>query len=153
MRASPAVGGRMAIGRTVLGVFAAGALLAAPPAQARGYYFNKPGVTREAYVADVAECVELAGGARAPAGFVPYSPDLIATAVGALFSGMMRSRERRRLSRIVERTCMADKGYSRFEVGDPVLDEIHDLPSDEQRLERLFGLASAAEPIGTRMSE
>jgi hypothetical protein len=133
--------------------FAGAALLAAVPANASGYYFNKSGVSRETYMADVAECAELAGGVRTSNQAVPYTPNLIAVGVVALFSGMARSRERRRLIGMVERTCMADKGYARFEVGDSVLDEIHDLPTEDQRLERLFGLASSAEPVGRRMSE
>lgn len=137
----------------LLAGFTVAALVAAVPAHARGYYFNKPGVSREAYIADVAECIELAGGVRPTSTAVPYSPNLIAAAVGAFFAGMARSRERRRLANLVERTCMADKGYGRYEVGDDVLDEIHDIDSEEQRLERLFGLASAAEPVGRRMRE
>ena len=137
----------------VSAAIAGAVLLAAVPAHARGYYFNKPSVTREAYMADVAECIELAGGVRPTNTAVPYSPTLIGAAVGAFFAGMMRSRERRRLAGLVERTCMADKGYGRYEVGDDVLDEIHGLDSEEQRLEQLFGLASAAEPIGRRMRE
>jgi hypothetical protein len=133
--------------------FVGTALLAAVPAQARGYYFNKAGVSRETYMADVAECAELAGGVRTSTQAVPYTPNLIAVGVVALFAGMARSRERRRMVGMVERTCMADKGYARYQVGDSVLDEIHDLPTEDQRLERLFGLASSAEPIGRRISE
>lgn len=131
----------------------AASLLVCGAADARGYYFNKPGVAREAYMADVAECIELAGGVRPGIPYVPYSPGLIAAGVNGFFSGMMRSRERRRLSNMVERTCMADKGYARYEVDDAALDEIHDLPTVEARLERLFGLAASATPIGQRTRE
>lgn len=129
------------------------ALLFAAPAQARGYYYNKPGVSREAYMADVAECLDLAEGVRPRNTAVPYSPNIIGAIAGAFFAGMARGRERRRLATLVERTCMADKGYGRFEVDEDVLDEINDLEDEEQRLERLFGLASAAEPTGRRMRE
>lgn len=130
--------------------FVAASLLFCGVAEARGHYFNKPGVSRDAYMADVAECIELAGGVRPN---TPYSPNLIAAGVNGFFSGMMRSRERRRLSNMVERTCMADKGYARYEVDDDVLDEIHDLPTLEARLDRLFGLAASATPIGQRTRE
>ena len=128
-------------------------LLCAVPAAASGYYFNKPGVSREAYMADVAECIELAGGARASSVAVPYSPNLYAAAAGAFFAGIIRSRESRRLHSSVERTCMADKGYGRYEVSNAVLREIRNLDSEEERLNRLFGLASSNEPIGRRMAE
>ena len=133
--------------------FVAASLLVCGAAEARGYYFNKPGVSREAYMADVAECIELAGGVRPSSPFVPYSPNIYAAAAGAFFAGMMRSRERRRLSSMVERTCMADKGYARYEVDNAVLDEIHDLSTLEARLDRLFGLAASATPIGQRTRE
>jgi hypothetical protein len=135
-------------------VVAGGAvLLHSAPAAARGHYFNKPGVTREAYMADVAECIELAGGVRRPAGPVLYSPNLIAAGLNGFFSGMMRSRERRRMVNMVERTCMADKGYARYEVENAVIDEIHDLPTQEARADRLFGLAASTTPIGQRTRE
>ena len=133
--------------------FVTASLLVCGAAEARGHYFNKPGVSREAYMADVAECIELAGGVRPGTVPVPYSPNIYAAAAGAFFAGMMRSRERRRLSSMVERTCMADKGYARYVVENAVLDEIHDLPTIEARLDRLFGLAASAAPIGQRTRE
>jgi len=133
--------------------FVAASLLVCAAAEARGHYFNKPGVSREAYMADVGECIELAGGVRPSTPYTPYSPNLIAAGVNGFFSGMMRSRERRRLSSMVERTCMADKGYARYEVDDDVLDDIHDLPTLEARLDRLFALAASATPIGQRTRE
>lgn len=130
------------------------AILAIPvPAFAgQPYYFNKTGVTREAYMADAAECAELAGGAKAATPYVPYNPNPYAAAAGAFFGALMRGAETRRLKRSVERTCMADKGYNRFEVDDSVVDEIEEL-EEADRVDRLFSLASAAQPIGTRMPE
>ncbi len=133
--------------------FAAALLFGGAAAEARGYYFNKPGVSRDAYMADVAECIELAGGVRPTSPYMPYSNNIIAAGVGAFFSGMERSRQRRRMANMVERTCMADKGYARYEVENAVIDEIGDLPSIEARLERLFGLAASATPIGQRTRE
>ena len=128
-------------------------LFLAVPAAASGYYFNKAGVSRDAYMADVAECIELAGGARASSVYVPYSANPYAAGAGAFFAGIMQSRERRRLRNSVERTCMADKGYGRYEVNNAVLREIRDIPSEEERLNRLFSLASSNAPIGRRMAE
>jgi hypothetical protein len=141
------------IRKSIFVVAGGAALLLSAPAAARGYYFNKPGVTREAYVADVAECIELAGGVRRPAGPYLYSPNLLAAGLNGFFSGMMRSRERRRMVNMVERTCMADKGYARYEVDNDVIDEIHDLPTQEARADRLFGLAASSAPIGQRTRE
>jgi hypothetical protein len=137
----------------LIAAFAAAVFLLPDSASARGWYFNKPGVSRDAYMADVAECIELAGGARPRTIYAPYSPNIIAAGANAFFAGMMRSAERRRMRNMVERTCMADKGYGRFEVDNAVLNEIHDLPTEAARLDRLFGLASAAAPIGERMAE
>ena len=139
------------LGRTAAAVAALS--LASPATAGDFHYFNKPGVSRETYKADVAECIELAGGARAPDIQAPYSPNLIGVAVGAFFAGMMRSRERRRLRNSVERTCMADKGYARMEVEDEVVDTLEKMRTDEERLDRLFALASAAEPVGRRLKE
>lgn len=129
-------------------------LCAAPPALAGDHhYYNKSGVTREAYMADVAECAELAGGARVKDSYTPYSPNMIAAGVNAFFGGMMRSAERRRLRNSIERTCMADKGYARMAADDALVDAIEKIKGEEARLDRLFALASAAEPSGRRMKE
>ena len=132
---------------------ATSAMLFAAPAAASGYYFNKPGVSRDAYMADVAECIELAGGARPDSIYMPYNSNIYAAGAAAFFAGIMRSRDRRRLRSAVERTCMADKGYARYQVSNAVLREIRDATNEEERLNRLFGLASSHEPIGTRMVE
>ncbi|HEV2078319.1 MAG TPA: hypothetical protein VGR19_00255 [Allosphingosinicella sp.] len=132
---------------------AAAILVIATPAVAQRYSFNKAGVSRESYMADVAECGELAGGAKAPDVHVPHSPNLVAVGVTAFFSGMMRNREKRRLMSSIERTCMADKGYARMEADDALLGEIDRIKTEEERLDRLFGLASAAKPSGKRMKE
>jgi hypothetical protein len=133
--------------------FIAACLFFSGAAEARGYYYNKPGVSREAYMADVGECIELAGGVRPGAVPYVYTPNIYAAGAAAFFGGMMRSRERRRLAGMVERTCMADKGYARYEVNDAVLDEIENLRTQEERIDRLFGLAAATAPIGTRTRE
>lgn len=137
----------------LVAAFAATLVLLPGAADARGYYFNRAGVSREAYMADVAECIELAGGVRPGSPYVPYSPNIIAAGAVAFFAGMARSAERRRLRNRVERTCMADKGYGRYEVNDAVLEEIEHLRTEAERLDRLFGLASAAAPVGQRMPE
>jgi hypothetical protein len=136
----------------------AAALLPAPAAARDYYYFNRPNVTREAYAADVAECAELAGGvARVKPGPVYAAPNnpyaLYGVGAAALFAGLIGSAEDRRAKRSVERTCMADKGYGRFEVEKPVIRQIEAIKDAGERLDRLFALASSPQPIGTRMPE
>lgn len=133
---------------------AAATLLGATAASAGPrYYFNKPGVPLETYMADIAECGELAGGARAKDVYVPYSPNPWAAGAGAFFGALMRGAETRRLRASIERTCMADKGYRRMEVETAVIKEIETLPNEKARLERLFALASSDKPIGKRVPE
>ena len=122
------------------------------PALADPYYFNKPGVAREAYASDVAECRELAGGADAPNAVPVYAPNLVAAAVGGLFAGIMNGREDRRMQRSVERLCMADKGYTRFTIGDADAEAIRKLDGEE-RVRRLFALAADAKPKGRKLAE
>lgn len=115
------------------------------------YYFNKAGVTRETYVADVAECAELAGGVRVKSQYV-YTPNLYAAAAAAFFSGLMESSERRQLKNAVERTCMADKGYRRLTIDKAAVKTIRGL-DEKTRLDRMFDLAATDAPIGKELPE
>jgi hypothetical protein len=128
-------------------IAAATLLLAPAAATAEPVYFHKPDVAREAFEADLSECVELAGGVRVARQDVPYTPNIYAAAAGAFLAGFMASKERRNMTRNVLRTCMTDKGYRRVEATDSVSDELKRLDK-AGRAERLFGLASAPEPAG-----
>jgi hypothetical protein len=146
--------------RPAIGLAAVMALLAPAPAAARDhYYFNRPNVSREAYAADIAECTELAGGARAPKMgpvyvMVPNTPyGAIGAGIGILFAGLLQGNPDKRVKRSVERTCMADKGYGRFEVEEDLIDEIKAIADEQARLDRMFALASAENPIGRKMAE
>lgn len=123
------------------------AVLAPSAARAEPVYFHKPSVEREAFEADLSECVELAGGVRRPTPYVPYSPNVYAAAAGAFLAGFMASKEQRHMVKNVLRTCMTDKGYRRVEADDSVSDELRKLDKAE-RASRLFTLASAPEPAG-----
>ena len=126
----------------------AAVLLIVPAAAiAEPIYFHKPDVARDAFEADVSECVELAGGVRVQRQDLPYTPNLYAAAAGAFLAGFMASKERRHMTRNVLRTCMTDKGYRRIEATDAVSDELKRLDKAE-RAERLFTLASAPKPAG-----
>jgi hypothetical protein len=122
-------------------------LLAPTAAAAEPVYFHKANVERESFEADLSECVELAGGVRVQRQNVPYSPNMYAMAAGAFLAGFMAAKERRHMIGNVLRTCMTDKGYRRVEATDAVSDELKRLDK-KARAERLFTLASAAEPAG-----
>ena len=128
-------------------------LVSAPAAAGDPYYFHKPGVEREAYVEDVTVCRELAGTGRVAPTYQPYSPNIYATAAGALLSGFLDSRNRRRHQQSIERICMADKGYTRVTIDDDEFDRIRDLEGDDAQLEALFELASASEAQGEVLPE
>lgn len=134
------------MGRLRLSI-AATLLLAPVAAAAEPVYFHKPNVEREAFEADLSECVELAGGVRRPNHYVPYSPNVYAAAAGAFLAGFMAAKEQRHMMKNVLRTCMTDKGYHRVEATDSVSDELRKLDKAE-RAARLFTLAAAAEPVG-----
>ena len=126
---------------------AAALLLAVPGAAAAGpVYFHKPGVAREAFEAELSECVALARGVRVAPQYV-YSPNMYAAAAGAFLAGFMRAGERRRMIENVLRTCMTDKGYRRVEADDAAVASLKKL-DDKGRTERLYTLAAAPEPQG-----
>lgn len=126
------------------------------------YYFHKSGVTREQFIADREECERLSGGVRHidPGTIHVYQrnslsagQNALATGIASLFAGMVGSGQDRRTMSMVERTCMADKEYQRYRVEKAVVTDIDKLPSDEEKLDRHFSMAGAAEPIGERIVE
>jgi hypothetical protein len=129
----------------------ASAVMPAAASAGEPYYFNRAGVTRDVYVADVNECAELAGGVRVARQYV-YTPNLYAAAAAGLFSGLMQGAERRRLHAAVERICMADKGYRRLTIDKAALKSIREL-EEGPRLDRLFDLASSSTPLGPELPE
>ena len=132
---------------------AAAILLAAPAAaSAEPVYFHKPSVEREAFEADLSECVELAGGVHVQRQDVPYTPNIYAAAAGAFLAGFMASKQRRQMTKNVLRTCMTAKGYRRVEATDSVSDELKKLDK-AGREERLFTLAAADEPQGRTLPQ
>jgi hypothetical protein len=132
------------------GAIAAGLLAAAliplQPSFAGPFYFHKADVDRELFVAEYAECDELATGVKAPR-YQVYSPTIYAAAAGSFFAGFFGSREKRHMMNNVLRTCMADKGYRRVEPTDEIKKQLGKL-DDEERVDRLFSLASSPEPEG-----
>ena len=143
------------------------ALLAASPAAARDYYyFNKPGVDRQAYLEDRLACDALAGGVAR------ISPDTTAmnqqiwqnnnltagqsaaaAGIASLLVGLMAGGESRRLQWQVERICLADKGYRRFEIDKTEWKAIEKTDDLAARIDKLFALASSNTPHGKEMYE
>lgn len=126
------------------------------------YYFNKPNVSRDQYVADRILCDRLAGGVSAPGSTTVYVPqnsnltagqNAAAVGIAMLFVGLMRGNENRKIIRTVERTCMADKGYRRYRVENALVREIDRLKSQGERVERYFALATTTQPAGERIKE
>lgn len=146
------------------------ASIAAPAYAAGSYYFNKPGISREIYVADVSECRELAGDPinkhkndnknvyvnnekvftvrhqNTTAGYVGLG--ITDAVIVALISG-----ESRKLKRVVERTCMADKGYRRMQLDDSAVREIKMINNDRERADKFFSLAASENPLGKELTE
>lgn len=131
----------------------AGTLVLAPvAAAAEPVYFHKADVPREAFEADLSECVELAGGVHVQRQDVAYTPNIYAAAAGAFLAGFMASKQRRQMTRNVLRTCMTAKGYRRVEATDAVSDELKKLDK-AGRAERLFTLAAAPQPQGRMLPQ
>ena len=143
------------------------ALLAASPAAARDYYyFNKPGVDRQAYLEDRLACDALAGGV---AGISPDTTAMnqqiwqnnnltagqsaAAAGIASLLVGLMAGGESRRLQWQVERICLADKGYRRFEIDKAEWKAIEKTDDLAARIDKLFALASSNTPHGKEMYE
>ncbi len=142
-------------------------LSVAMPAAARDYYyFNKPGVDRQAYLEDRLACDALAGGVAR------ISPDTTAmnqqiwqnrnlttgqsaaaAGIAGLLVGLMAGGESRRLQWQVERICLADKGYRRFEMDKAEWKTIEKTGDVAERIDKWFALASSATPQGKEMYE
>lgn len=128
------------------------------PAVAEGpYYFHQRGISRDRYMDDVNDCTELAGGVRKTHVTVTAygssaTDNAIAAGIGSFFASMAASQERRRLISRVERTCMADKGYERRSIDKASHAEIRKL-GGEARIDRMFALVAAEQPVGEVLVE
>lgn len=143
------------------------ALALSSPAAARDYYFfNKPRVDRQAYLEDRLACDALAGGVAR------ISPDTTAmnqqiwqnnnltmgqsaaaAGIAGLLIGLMAGGESRRLQWQVERICLTDKGYRRFEMDKAEWKTIEKTEDMAERIDKWFALASSATPQGKEMYE
>ncbi len=141
--------------------------LLAEPALARDYYFfNKPGVNREAYLSDRLTCDELAGGgARRDPDMALINTQIwqnqslttgqaaAAAGIASFFLGFVAASERRRLVRQIERICLADKGYRRFALNKMAFRAVEKVKDNATRIDGWFTLASAPRPDGKELFE
>lgn len=144
-----------------------GALTLTSPAAARDYYFfNKPGVDRQTYLDDRLTCDGLAGGVARVATNTDAIDQQIwnnrnltmgqsaaAAGIATLLIAFLDGGTNRRLQWQVERICLADKGYRRFEMKKAdwkAIDETDDLAA---RIDKWFALASGDKPQGKEMYE
>ncbi|MGH6613056.1 hypothetical protein [Sphingomonas sp.] len=143
------------------------ALLASQPATARDYYyFNKPDVDRQAYLEDRLACDALAGGvARIAPDTTAMNQQIwqnrnlttgqsaAAAGIASLMVALLAGSESRRLQWQVERICLADKGYRRFEMGRADWQQIEKTKDVAERIDKWFTLASSTKPLGKEMFE
>lgn len=120
---------------------------------------------RQTYLADRLECDELAGGAaRREVGWnhtqVAWTNSNLTTGQAAVAAGLaslilsfVTAGENRRLQRQIERICLADKGYRRFEIDKAQFKTIEELDDEGEKIDRWFALATASEPTGKEMYE
>lgn len=149
------------------GALAASAALFAAPAAARDYYyFNKPGVERQTYLEDRLACDELAGGTLRRStdrtlmnqqiwqnNNLTAGQSAAAAGIASLFVSLFEGAEQRRMAWQVERICLADKGYRRFEMDKAEWKAIDKVADQTARIDKWFALASSGQPQGKEMYE
>jgi hypothetical protein len=96
-------------------------LLAAAPAAAAdeeddpdNFFFHKPGVSKEAALADWEECRDLASAVEPPRGPSVYTPNVAGAAAAGLVQGFIRGGQRRHMGEAAFRKCFQVKGYARY---------------------------------------
>lgn len=143
------------------------AFLVMSPATARDYYyFNKPRVDRQTYLEDRLVCDALAGGVAR----VSTNTDAIdqqiwnnrnltmgqsaaAAGIATILIALLDGDGSRRLQWQVERICLADKGYRRFEMDKGEWKAIDKTEDVAARIDKWFALASGDNPQGKEMYE
>ena len=145
---------------------AVAALFAAPAAARDYYYFNKPGVDRQVYLEDRLACDELAGGTLRRSTDrtlmnqqiwqnrnLTAGQSAAAAGIANLFVSLFDGAEQRRMAWHVERICLADKGYRRFEMDKAEWKAIDKVEDSATRIDQWFALASSRQPRGKEMYE
>ena len=149
------------------GAMSIAALSVSMPAVARDYYFfNKPGVDRQTYLEDRLTCDALAGGvARVSPDTTAMNQQIwnnnnlsagqsaAAAGIATMFIALLAGGESRRLQWQVERICLADKGYRRFEMDKAEWKMIDKTDDPVARIDKWFALASGEKPAGKEMYE
>lgn len=143
------------------------ALMSASPVAARDYhYFNKPGVDRQSYLDDRLTCDALAGGVtgistnRGTIDQQIWNNDKLtmgqsaaAAGIATVLIALLDGGANRRLQWQVERICLADKGYRRFEMDRTEWKAIDRIDDIAERIDKWFALASSDAPKGKEMYE
>jgi hypothetical protein len=107
----------------VVRIAAIACVLAAVPASAAeeaddpdNFFFHKPGVAREAALADWEECRDLASAVEPPRGPSIYTPTVAGAAAAGIVQGFIRGGQRRHMAEAAFRKCFQVKGYARYEI-------------------------------------
>ena len=148
------------------GALVSAALFAAPAAARDYYYFNKPRVDRQDYLEDRLACDELAGGTLRRStdrtlmnqqiwqnNNLTAGQSAAAAGIASLFVSLFDGAEQRRMAWQVERICLADKGYRRFEMDKAEWKAIDEVEDPATRIDQWFALASSGQPRGKEMYE
>ena len=138
--------------RRSMGIAAFALLLAGAPAVAAddeddpdNFFFHKPGVSREAALADWEECRDLASAVEPPQGPSVYTPNVAAAAAAGFARGWIRGGQRRHMAEAAFRKCFQVKGYSRFEIGKEEAKQLYSGSWKEMR-EKLADKAAGPAP-------
>lgn len=140
--------------------------LASPVAARDYYYFNKPGIDRQAYLEDRLTCDTLAGGvARLSTDTdaidqqiwnnknLTMGQSAAAAGIATVLIALLDGGANRALQWQVERICLADKGYRRFEMDKDDWKAIDKTDDVAARIDKWFALASSDAPKGKEMYE
>ncbi len=141
-------------------------MMAAPSAARDYYFFNKPGVTRQDYLAHRQRCDQLSGGSTrqgpdmtAANAQIWQNPNLstgqaaAAAGITSFILSFVQAAEQRRMVRQIERICLADMGYRRFEMDKKGFQAIENIKDESARIDSWFHLASSVQSAGKEMPE
>lgn len=153
--------------RFLAGILSMAALSVSVPVAARDYYFfNKPGVDRQTYLEDRLTCDALAGGvARISTDTSAIDQQIwnnnnlttgqsaAAAGIATVLIALLDGGANRALQWQIERICLADKGYRRFEMDKDDWKAIDKTTDVAARIDKWFALASGEAPKGKEMYE
>jgi hypothetical protein len=125
---------------------------ASPAVAGEPYYFHKPGIAAEAYVADMAACRGAASG-QVEEAETGRPASVTTVAAVQLLAAFLNSRNVRTQQQAAETDCMAGKGYERVALDEAEFARIRRIEDNGERLEALFALATASTPAGLALAQ